>query len=76
MIKEPQPGRYVASNEKYPALKPELEMYGAGQPKILEWKLLKDALTGIGLLKYYAGDFGDGQEFEPRICRHRRHARE
>ncbi len=51
-------------------------MYGAGQPKILEWKLLKDALTGIGLLKYYAGDFGDGQDFEPRICRHRRHARE
>ena len=37
-------------------------MYGAGQPKILEWKLLKDALTGIGLLKYYAGDFGDGQD--------------
>ena len=62
VITEPQPGRYVASNEKYPALKPELEMYGSGQPKILEWKLLKDALTGIGLLKYYAGDFGDGQE--------------
>jgi len=62
VIKEPQPGRYVASNEKYPALKAELEMYGAGQPKILEWKLLKDALTGIGLLKYYAGDFGDGQD--------------
>ena len=62
VIKEPQPGRYVASNEKFPALKPELEMYGSGQPKILEWKLLKDALTGIGLLKYYAGDFGDGQD--------------
>ena len=37
-------------------------MYGAGKPKILEWKLLKDALSGIGLLKYYAGDFGDGQD--------------
>jgi hypothetical protein len=35
-------------------------MFGTGTPKILEWKLLKDALTGIGLLKYYAGDFGDG----------------
>ena len=37
-------------------------MFGAGKPKILEWKLLKDALSGIGLLKYYAGDFGDGQD--------------
>jgi hypothetical protein len=62
VIKEPQPGRYIASNAKYPALRPELEMFGQGKPKILEWKLLKDALTGIGLLKYYAGDFGDGQE--------------
>jgi hypothetical protein len=35
-------------------------MFGTGTPKILEWKQLKDALTGIGLLKYYAGDFGDG----------------
>jgi len=61
-IKEPQPGRYIASNPKYPALRPELEMFGAGKPKILEWKLLKDALSGIGLLKYYAGDFGEGEE--------------
>ncbi|HZJ11112.1 MAG TPA: tetratricopeptide repeat protein [Methyloceanibacter sp.] len=61
-IKEPQPGRYIASNAKYPALRPELEMFGAGKPKILEWKLLKDALSGIGLLKYYAGDFGDAEE--------------
>ena len=61
-ITEPQPGRYVASNAKYPALKPELEMFGTGEPKIIEWKLLKDALSGIGLLKYYAGDFGDGEE--------------
>jgi tetratricopeptide (TPR) repeat protein len=60
VIKEPKPGRYIASNPKYPALRTELEMFGTGTPKILEWKLLKDALTGIGLLKYYAGDFGDG----------------
>lgn len=63
-IKELQPGRYVASNEKYPNLRPELEMFGNGEPKILEWKLLKDALSGIGLLKYYAGDFGDGEGLE------------
>ena len=61
VIKEPQPGRYIASNPKYPAVRTELEMFGTGQPKILEWKLLKDALSGIGLLKYYAGDFGDGE---------------
>ena len=62
VITEPQPGRYIVSNAKYPALRPELEMFGSGKPKILEWKLLKDALSGIGLLKYYAGDFGTGEE--------------
>jgi len=62
VINEPQPGRYIAVNEKYPTLRPELEMFGTGEPKILEWKLLKDALSGIGLLKYYAGDFGDGED--------------
>lgn len=62
VIKEPQPGRYIASNPKFPALRTELEMFGSGKPKILEWKLLKDALSGIGLLKYYAGDFGDGED--------------
>jgi len=58
-IKEPQPGRYIASNPDYRGLRVELEMFGTGTPKILEWKLLKNALKGIGLLKYYAGDFGD-----------------
>ncbi len=60
VIKEPSPDRYIASNDKYPSLRVELEMFGSGKPKILEWKLLKDALSGIGLLKYYAGDAGDG----------------
>lgn len=61
VIKEPAKGRYIASNPKYPSLRADLEMFGAGKPKILEWTLLKDALTGIGLLRYYAGDLGDGQ---------------
>jgi tetratricopeptide (TPR) repeat protein len=60
VIKEPAPDRYIASNEKYPSLRVELEMFGSGKPKIQEWKLLKDALSGIGLLQYYAGDFGEG----------------
>ena len=62
VIKEPQPGRYIASNPKYPKIRIDLEMFGTGQPRILEWNLLKNALKGIGLLKYYAGDFGDGAE--------------
>jgi uncharacterized membrane protein YgcG len=37
-------------------------MFGSGKPRIVEWKLLKDALSGIGLLQYYAGDFGEGQD--------------
>ncbi|HEY6669298.1 MAG TPA: hypothetical protein VI075_00015, partial [Methyloceanibacter sp.] len=53
---------YIASNPKYPPLRVELEMFGSGKPKILEWKPMKDALSGIGLLQYYAGDFGEGQD--------------
>lgn len=62
IITEPSPGRYVASNPKFPQVQAELEMFGAGTPRVLEWKLLKDALSGIGLLKYYAGDFSEGQD--------------
>jgi tetratricopeptide (TPR) repeat protein len=62
VIKEPSPGRYIASNPKYPSLRADLEMFGSGKPRILEWSLLKDALAGIGLLRYYAGDLGEGQD--------------
>jgi tetratricopeptide (TPR) repeat protein len=62
VIKEPESGRYIASNPKYASLRVELEMFGSGKPRIVEWKLLKDALSGIGLLQYYAGDFGEGQD--------------
>jgi len=61
VIKEPAKGRYIASNPKYPSLRADLEMFGSGKPKILEWTLLKDALAGIGLLRYYAGDLGDSR---------------
>ena len=60
VIKEPSPGRYIASNPKYPKLRAELEMFGAGKPRILEWSLMKDALAGIGLLRYGAGDLSEG----------------
>jgi hypothetical protein len=35
-------------------------MFGSGKPKILDWSLMKDTLQGIGALRYYAGDSGEG----------------
>jgi hypothetical protein len=60
VIKEPQPGRYIATNPKYRNFRAELEMFGSGKPNILDWSTMKDALAGIGLLRYYAGDPGEG----------------
>ena len=54
-------GRWTPSPQDREAI---AAVFGTGEPKILEWKLLKDALSGIGLLKYYAGDFGDGEGLE------------
>ncbi len=57
-------GRYIATNSKFPKVRAPLEMYGAGEPRILEWELKKKPLQGIGLLRYDAGtlegDDGDG----------------
>lgn len=64
VVTEPSPGRYIASNPDYRGLRAELEMFGTGQPKILEWKLMRGALSGIGLLKYYAGSVGEDGDLE------------
>jgi hypothetical protein len=64
IVTEPSPGRYIASNPDYRSLRAELEMFGGGKPTILEWKLLRGALSGIGLLKYYAGNVGEDGELE------------
>ena len=64
VVTEPSPGRYIASNPDYRSLRAELEMFGGGKPKILEWKLMRGALSGIGLLKYYAGNVGEDGELE------------
>jgi hypothetical protein len=45
-------------------LRAELEMFGSGKPKIIEWTQMKDALAGIGLLRYYAGDLAEGANQE------------
>ena len=63
-VTEPSPGRYMASNPDYGSLRVELEMFGAGKPKILEWELMRGALSGIGLLKYYAGNVGEDGDLE------------
>lgn len=63
-ITELSQGRYAASNPDYPGLRAELEMFGSGKPKILEWKLLRGALRGIGLLKYYAGNLVEDGDLE------------
>lgn len=48
-------GGYVATNPKWKKVRVTLEMYGEGEPEILEWQLLKNALKGVGLLRYFAG---------------------
>jgi tetratricopeptide (TPR) repeat protein len=64
VVTEPSPGRYVATNPKYKKLRAELEMFGSGKPRIIEWSQMKDALAGIGLLRYYAGDLAEGANQE------------
>ena len=57
-------GRYVATNPKYKGTKVSLEMHGPGEPALLDWKLRKNALRGIGLLRYYAGQGEKGDRIE------------
>jgi hypothetical protein len=60
VIKELTANRFIASNSNYPKIRVELEMFGAGKPEIVEWRLMKGALTGIGLLRYDAGELSEG----------------
>ncbi|MGH6824531.1 tetratricopeptide repeat protein [Methyloceanibacter sp.] len=57
-------GQYVATNSDYPKLRLGLEMYGAGEPEVLNWQVLKGTLRGIGLLHYYAGASPEGARLE------------
>lgn len=61
-IISPSKGRFVATNPLHPQLKVLLEMHGDGQPQILDWTPLSDALKGFGLLRYAAGKLPDGAE--------------
>jgi tetratricopeptide (TPR) repeat protein len=57
-------GRYVAANPDYPKLRLGLEMYGDGEPELLNWQVLNGTLRGIGLLHYYAGTSPEGKRLE------------
>ena len=55
VVRREPDGKYIATNKRYPKARVQLEMYGPGEPQIIEWNLLKYDLRGIGLLEYYAG---------------------
>ena len=57
-------GQYVATNSDYPKLRLTLEMYGSGEPELLNWQLLHDSLRGVGLMHYYAGSSAEGDRLE------------
>ena len=49
-------GQYTALNERYARIPILLEVPGNGPAEIVEWTPLKDSLSGIGLLRYRAGE--------------------
>jgi tetratricopeptide (TPR) repeat protein len=55
---------YVATNSEHPKLRLVLEMYGNGEPELLNWQILKGTLRGIGLLHYGAGASPEGERLE------------
>jgi tetratricopeptide (TPR) repeat protein len=57
-------GQYVATNSDYPKVRLALEMYGDGEPELLNWQVLTGTLRGIGLLHYYAGASPAGERLE------------
>jgi len=57
-------GQYVATNSDFPKLRLTLEMYGSGEPELLNWQLLHDSLRGVGLMHYYAGNSAEGERLE------------
>jgi tetratricopeptide (TPR) repeat protein len=47
--------RYFALHDDHPTLRVPLEMFGAGEPRLLEWELKKPPLKGIGVLRFHSG---------------------
>jgi tetratricopeptide (TPR) repeat protein len=59
-----QDGDYVATNSLHPKLRLVLEMYGSGDPELLNWQILRGTLRGTGLLHYDAGLSPEGERLE------------
>jgi tetratricopeptide (TPR) repeat protein len=53
-------GQYYAASDSYPNLYVRLEMYGEGEPKLLEWVPATGDWKGVGELRYQAGTLEDG----------------
>lgn len=49
-------GQYTALNERYGKTPVLLEVHNSGTVEIVEWTPLKESLSGIGLLRYRAGE--------------------
>ena len=58
-------GKYYVYHKKYPYFYGFIETYGSGDPKLLEWSPLKGTWRGIGLLRYFAGTKGEGENATP-----------
>ncbi len=54
-------GRHYIYHKKYPNFYGFVEIYGAGEPRLLDWKPMKGSWKGIGLLRYLAGTKGEGE---------------
>jgi tetratricopeptide (TPR) repeat protein len=47
--------RYFALHDDHSTLRVPLEIFGTGQPRLLEWELKKPPLKGIGVLRFHSG---------------------
>lgn len=63
-IRSSPANRYEVKNDKYPKFRFALEMYGQGEPELLDWKMLKGPLRRTGMLSYYAGSSPDGRRLD------------
>jgi len=48
--------QYVATSDKFPRLKVDIEMLGKGAPRLLEWEAKAAPFAGIGVLRFFAGE--------------------
>ena len=64
LSKTPQ-GKYYVYNKSYKNFYGFIEVYGVGEPRLVDWSLLKGQWKGIGLLRYFAGKKGGDENGTP-----------